>query len=158
MINKKIITNITICSEDELNNDEKKLVELAKKSSRNSYAPYSNFNVGSAVMSYGGKMTMGANQENAAYSACICAERVALSSALNAFPNDPITIIAVAARKGKSFTKFPCTPCGECRQFLFEVEKRFGNNIEIIMYGVDYIYRVESIKDLLPLSFGNEIL
>ncbi|MDD4800449.1 MAG: cytidine deaminase, partial [Proteiniphilum sp.] len=57
-----------------------------------------------------------------------------------------------------AFTTDVITPCGACRQVLLETEKRFKSPIKVLMYSEKGVYVVNSIKDLLPLSFGDEML
>lgn len=132
------------------------LIELAKQATRTSYSPYSNFKVGAAVLMSDGRIFTGSNQENAAYSACLCAERVALlyacANANNAYP----VSIAIAAYKDGDFTEETITPCGECCQVLVEMEKRFGHNIKIYLYGKKGVKKLESSKELLPFAFNLE--
>ena len=129
------------------------LIEKAKQATNTSYSPYSNFKVGAAVRMANGKVFTGSNQENAAYSACLCAERVALLYACaNAGDSYPVSI-AIAAYQNGDFTKNIITPCGECCQVLVEMEKRFSHNITIYLYGKNETKIVKSAKDLLPLAF-----
>lgn len=129
------------------------LIELAKQATSTSYSPYSNFKVGTAVRMSDGRIFTGSNQENAAYSACLCAERVALlyacANAKGAYPAS----IAIAACKNNDFTEEIITPCGECCQVLVEMEKRFGHDITIYLYGKKEVKTLESAKQLLPLAF-----
>lgn len=135
---------------------ESELIELAKQATRTSYSPYSNFKVGAAVLMSDGRIFTGSNQENAAYSACLCAERVALlyacANANNAYP----VSMAIAAYKDGDFTEETITPCGECCQVLVEMEKRFGHNIKIYLYGKKETKTLESAKELLPFAFKLE--
>ncbi len=129
------------------------LIELAKQATCTSYSPYSNFKVGAAVRMSDGKIFTGSNQENAAYSACLCAERVALLYACaNAGTSYPISI-AIAAYKDGDFTEEIITPCGECCQVLVEMEKRFSHNINIYLYGKKETKKLNSTKELLPFAF-----
>lgn len=97
---------------------------------------------------------IGCNQENAAFPAGICAERSAIFSAGAQYPDQPITLLAIAARsKDGEFTKEPVSPCGTCRQVLIENETRFQHPIRILLYGQRCVYIVDSIKQLMPLSF-----
>jgi len=130
------------------------LVVKSMEMTNNSYAPYSGFNVGAAVLLSDGRVVTGCNQENAAFGECICAERVALLSATANFPaNKPVAIAISAFTKG-SFTNEPVTPCGSCREVIAEMERRFSSPIKIIMYGVDYVMVADSVIDLLPFCFG----
>jgi cytidine deaminase len=129
------------------------LIELAKQATTTSYSPYSKFKVGAAVRMSDGRIITGSNQENAAYSACLCAERVALLYACaNANEAYPVSI-AVAAYKDRDFTEEIITPCGECCQVLAEMEKRFGHDITIYLYGNKEVKKLESAKKLLPYAF-----
>lgn len=133
------------------------LIELAKNATKTSYSPYSNFKVGAAVRMANGKVFTGSNQENAAYSACLCAERVALLYACaNAGDSYPVSI-AIAAYQNGDFTENIITPCGECCQVLIEMEKRFGHEITIYLYGKKETKIIKSAKDLLPLAFELEV-
>ena len=129
------------------------LIEKAKQATATSYSPYSNFKVGAAVRMADGRIFTGSNQENSAYSACLCAERVALLYACaNAGDSYPISI-AIAAFQNGDFTTNIITPCGECCQVLVEMEKRFGHNITIYLYGRNEVKKLESAKELLPFAF-----
>lgn len=129
------------------------LIELAKNATKTSYSPYSNFKVGAAVRMANGKVFTGSNQENAAYSACLCAERVALLYACaNAGESYPISI-AIAAYQNGDFTENIITPCGECCQVLIEMEKRFGHEITIYLYGKKETKILRSAALLLPYAF-----
>lgn len=132
------------------------LIEKAKLATSTSYSPYSNFKVGAAVRMADGRIFTGSNQENAAYSACLCAERVALlyacANAEGSYPES----IAIAAHQNGNFTENIITPCGECCQVLMEMEKRFGHNITIYLYGNKETKKLESAKELLPYAFNLE--
>ena len=142
-----------ICVHRNIFQMESKLIELAKLATRTSYSPYSNFKVGAAVLMSDGNIFTGSNQENAAYSACLCAERVALLYACaNANDAYPISM-AIAAYKDGDFTEEIITPCGECCQVLVEMEKRFSHNITIYLYGKKETKTIKSAKELLPLAF-----
>lgn len=132
---------------------ESKLIELAKQATSTSYSPYSNFKVGAAVLMSDGKIFTGSNQENAAYSACLCAERVALLYACaNAGDSYPISI-AIAAYQNGDFTENVITPCGECCQVLIEMEKRFSTKIKLYLIGRNEVKTLESASELLPYAF-----
>ena len=127
--------------------------EHAKNATKTSYSPYSNFKVGAAVRMSNGKVFTGSNQENAAYSACLCAERGALLYACaNAGDSYPVSI-AIAAYQNGDFTENIITPCGECCQVLIEMEKRFGHEITIYLYGKKETKILRSAALLLPYAF-----
>lgn len=130
------------------------LIEKAKQATNTSYSPYSNFKVGAAVRMADGRIFTGSNQENAAYSACLCAERVALLYATaNAGNSSPISI-AIAAQQNGDFTENVITPCGECCQVLIEMEKRFSTKIKLYLIGRNEVKTLESASELLPYAFS----
>lgn len=129
------------------------LIEQAKQATFTSYSPYSHFKVGAAVRMSDGRIFTGSNQENAAYSACLCAERVALLYACANAEGSYPTSIAIAAFQNGDFTENIITPCGECCQVLAEMQNRFGHEITVYLYGKNETKIVKSAKDLLPLAF-----
>jgi cytidine deaminase len=158
MVERQICAKIVFCLLQELPEEEKKLVEVAKKCSENAYAPYSGFKVGAACLLENGEVGIGCNQENAAYPAGICAERTALFHASSVWPDSPVLVLAVAAQNATGFVSDPVAPCGICRQVLLEVEQRFGKPVKVILYGSSEIAVFEKATDLLPMSFGARFL
>lgn len=152
MVEKNITTKIQVINYTELTETEKKLVDLAKEATRNSYTPYSHFNVGAALLLANGEMIKGSNQENAAF-AGICAERSAIYNAGANYPGVDIKMVAIAAFQEGDFVEDPCPPCGVCRQAMLEFEKNSKQPIKVLLIGRDTIYRLDSISSLLPLSF-----
>ena len=152
MTERNITTKVQVLAYNELNQEDKNLVDLAKEATKSSYTPYSHFNVGAALLLDNGVMIKGANQENAAF-AGICAERSACYNAGANYPGVGIKKVAVTAFQNGDFVKEPCAPCGVCRQALLEFEVQAGHPMEVILIGRDAIYRLESIKSTLPLSF-----
>lgn len=151
-------TKIAVYPLAECSDIEKKLIAAAKHATEKSYAPYSNFKVGAALLLENGEIVTGNNQENAAYPSGLCAERVAIFYANSVYPDQKIEAIAIAAWANNTFTKDAITPCGGCRQVLLEAENRFSAPMRILMYSEEGIYVVNTIKTLLPLSFGDEQL
>jgi cytidine deaminase, homotetrameric len=151
-------TKIGVYLLEECSEVEKKLIEAAKSATKNAYVPYSGFRVGAAVLLENGEIIPGNNQENAAYPSGLCAERTAVFFANATYPDQKIEAIAIAAYTMGKFTDDAITPCGACRQVLLEAENRFKSPMKIMMYSTEGIYVVNSIKDLLPLSFGDEML
>lgn len=149
----KIHADIKFCQIDELSSDDRALVETAMEATDNSYSPYSKFRVGAAIKLADGKVIKGANQENAAFSITICAERSAIYAAQAQFPDQPIVCIAIAARNEDGFTHEPVSPCGMCRQAMVEIEQKYSQPIHILLYGKKGIYVMDSISNLMPLSF-----
>ena len=160
-----IDSNVEICinieeaaSPDELSAKEQQVIEEALKAAGDAYAPYSGFRVGAALLLDNGEMVRGNNQENAAYSNGLCAERVAMFNANSNYPEAGIEMIAVAAMKDGAYLEEPVYPCGSCRQALLESENRYKKSIRILMYGQNRIHIAGSVKDLLPLSFDASFL
>ena len=141
---------------DELQTDDRELVEKAIAATNNSYAPYSKFYVGAALRLANGDIVMGANQENAAYPSGLCAERTTLFAANAQYPDQPVVALAIAARKGNRYLARPVSPCGACRQVISGVEERFGTPIRILLYGTEGTHVTEGIASLLPLRFTDE--
>ncbi|MBC8313118.1 MAG: cytidine deaminase [Candidatus Cloacimonetes bacterium] len=121
----------------------KKLISAAKNASKNSYSPYSNFKVGTALLTKSGKIFQGTNVENASFPAGICAERVAVFGAISKGIKD-FEALAIYA-EGK---KFPF-PCGICRQVIAE----FCSNLPIIIAKNETDFVIKNISDLLPSVF-----
>lgn len=140
--------------ESELTGNDRIIIDKAIEATKNSYSPYSRFSVGACVLLADGTTIIGANQENAAYPVGLCAERAAIFAAQSQYPEIPIAAIAIAARdtSGELCHK-PVTPCGSCRQVILEMEQRYSVNVRILLYGTNHVYAINSIKDLLPLSF-----
>ncbi len=139
---------------DELNSKELELVRLAKEATSRSYAPYSNFRVGAAILLSNGEIITGANQENAAYPSGTCAERSACYYAGATYPDAKFEAIAIAARgTDGEFVDEPCSPCGACRQALLQYELLAGKGVKTLLVGRDRIYRLESIRSILPFAF-----
>ena len=139
---------------DELTPEERSLIEQAIEGTNRSYSPYSLFHVGAALKLQNGATYIGCNQENAAFPAGICAERSAIFAAGAQYPDQPVIMLAIAARSREGeFTKEPVSPCGTCRQVLIETETRFQHPIRILLYGQRCVYILDSIKQLMPLSF-----
>lgn len=151
---QEILSSIQVCSLEELNADEQKAVQLALEGTNRSYTPYSRFHVGAGVILNNGQEFIGCNQENAAFPAGLCAERTALYAAGAQYPQEPVKILAIAARgTDNELTEEPVSPCGTCRQVIIETETRFKQPVIILLYGKRCIYRVEGIRQLMPLSF-----
>lgn len=153
-----ILTKIRVYSLDEADESTKKLIEKAKEASLQAYAPYSKYHVGAALRLANGEIIGGSNQENAAYPTGICAERTAIFYANANFSDQPVEAVAIIAHYKDNFVENICTPCGMCRQALLEVENRFKQPIKLYMCSKDQIYEVNSIQEILPLSFGSNKL
>ncbi len=158
------IKKITICYEEyeegeKLLTSDSILIDHAAKALVGSYAPYSNFHVGAALMLDDGKIVSGANQENAAYPSGLCAERVAIFYANSKYHDMAINSLAITV-KAKDFTcDDPISPCGACRQVIAETENRQKKPIRIILTGEKGVTRIfNGIESLLPVMFYEEKL
>ena len=125
------------------------LVEAAWKAWEKAYAPYSNFQVGAALLRSGGGIVAGCNVENAAYPSSMCAERTAIcaAAALGLRPGELSALVVVT----EASTLTP--PCGACRQVLAE----FAEDLPILL--VNRHHRtLHSLADLLPHAFTSRNL
>jgi len=123
------------------------LVRMAIDIRRSAYAPYSNFLVGAALLADDGRVFVGCNVENASYSLCVCAERVAGGTAV-ANGSRKWTTVAVASRGG-------VTPCGACRQWLGE----FGDDLVVLCVDAETkAVTNHLLRDLLPHAFNKSSL
>jgi len=144
---------------DELSEIENELLLKAIEARADAYAPYSEFNVGASVLMGDGSVFTGNNQENAAYPSGICAERVAIWTAMSQLPKGIIKKIVVTASSNKTKVNRPVAPCGSCRQAIAEYEINQDKDIEIFFTGeTGEIVKAHSIKDLLPWLFDNTML
>ncbi|HOJ88472.1 MAG TPA: cytidine deaminase [Pseudothermotoga sp.] len=123
-----------------MNNEE--LIRIAKESMNKAYAPYSEFRVGAVVVTKNGKIFTGCNIENSSYGLTICAERVAIFSAIAAGETQIEKLVVVAD------TIEPVSPCGACRQVMSE----FGD-FEVILANLQGKVTTTKVSDLLPHAF-----
>lgn len=128
---------------------EKELIEKAVKMLEFSYAPYSHFHVGSALLSENDKIFTGCNVENAAYGPSNCAERTAVFKAVSEGERKFKAICIVGGYEGK--IKDYCPPCGVCRQVLREFCQP---DFKIILAKSTEEYKIFTLAELLPESFS----
>ncbi|HEY0328249.1 MAG TPA: cytidine deaminase [Rhodopseudomonas sp.] len=144
----------------ELSDPDRRLIDSARGVSANAYAPYSGFAVGAAVRTKSGKIFTGANLENASYGLGMCAEVAAITAANSANGYD-IEAIAVVGHK---FTpprdaSQVVTPCGRCRQLIFEASQVAGVDVRVFSCSGDLAQIHEAaISELLPDAFGPQNL
>ena len=119
-----------------------KLIAAAKAARKNAYAPYSKYRVGAAILTKSGAVFTGCNVENASYGATICAERNAIGAMVAAGEDAPIAC-AVVTGGAK-----PGSPCGMCRQVLYE----FAADMPIVLVA-DGDRRETTLATLLPDGF-----
>jgi cytidine deaminase len=122
------------------------LIQQALDVRQRAYAPYSRYQVGAAVLTADGDVTVGCNVENASYPATICAERVALTAAI-ARGKNKLAAIAIATANGG-------TPCGICRQVMAEL----GPEMTVYISDEHGNFRVTDVVSLLPDSFNGSDL
>lgn len=134
------------------------LIARARAAALKAYAPYSKFSVGCAIESVDGEIVTGANMENACYRLGICAEISALTAARQAFGLDKVARIAVAGghvAHGALAGNDPVTPCGGCRQAIYEAADLSGLDIEVVSSNGDGTqFLSHTIRQLLPHGFG----
>lgn len=116
----------------------------AEESALASYSPYSSFPVGAALLTGDGRVFAGCNVENASSGLTICAERVAIHSAVASGARDIQMLVVFTP------TTHVVTPCGACRQVLCE----FGGNAKVLSFCSSGESREWSIGELLPEAFG----
>src|SRR5437868_1921678 len=127
---------------------DKALVEAATAVRENAYAPFSNFRVGSALLTDDGRIIAGSNVESASYGLTVCAERVAVWNAIS-HGKRHIDKIAVVAD-----TEDLTPPCGVCRQIIW----KFGGDIPVILGNLNGKSETVQMKDLLPRAFDTKFL
>ena len=121
---------------------DKELIEQALKAQKLAIAPYSNYKVGAAILSEDKEIIIGFNIESKAYPTTICAERVAIFSALTKEKKKFISLAVVTNDQG--------TPCGSCRQIIHE----YAGNIKILIADNKDNYYETTTNNLLPNPFG----
>lgn len=127
--------------------DDDALLLAARQAREQAWAPYSRFQVGAAVRTADGRIFPGCNVENAAYGLCNCAERTALFSAIAAGvrPGQFSALAVVGDTAG------PISPCGACRQVMFELG---GPALRVLLANLRGDQRVTSAAALLPDGFA----
>ena len=133
---------------------KQELVEVAVKMTALSYAPYSHFHVGAALLAKDGTVFTGCNIENAAYGPSNCAERTAIFKAVSEGVRsfEAIAIVGGAENeKGVAEIKDFCPPCGVCRQVMSEF---CGKDFKIILFDGKSSIKEFTLAELLPESFN----
>lgn len=123
-------------------------IKVAKSALKTSYAPYSNYHVGAALVSKSGKIYSGCNIENHGIMS-ICAERVAFTKAISEGEKDFDYIVVCGGKDENNLDN--CLPCGYCRQFITEF---VNENFKIYALGPNNQITPYSISDLLPHNFS----
>ncbi len=127
----------------------RQLLDIALAAREHAYAPYSGFRVGAALLSTDGRVFCGSNMENASYSATICAERAAFSTAISAGARE-FTAIAIAGGKGNE-ADLHVAPCGVCRQVMAEF---CPNGALTVVLGNEQEFKTYPLAELLPMGFN----
>ncbi len=125
-----------------------KLIECARRARENAYAPYSNFKVGAALEARNGRVFAGCNVENATYGLTVCAERVALWKAISEGERE-FSAIAVVSESER-----PASPCGACRQLLWE----FCGDIQVFLANLQGSREIRRMAELFPQPFDRSFL
>ncbi|MBM7623162.1 cytidine deaminase [Sporohalobacter salinus] len=129
---------------------QEKLIKAAINARENAYVPYSEFAVGSAVLTKEGEIYTGCNIENISYSLTNCAERTAIFKAISEEKNTEIIAIAIVAD-----TKHPCVPCGACRQVMIEFG---GRDLKVLMANLSGDTLIKELDELFWGRVNEEIL
>src|SRR4051812_33375471 len=124
------------------------LLAAAARAREFAVAPFSNFQVGAALLTADGQVVTGCNVENATYGLTVCAERVALFKALSD-GHRRFTHVAVVAA-----TTDPTPPCGACRQLLWE----YGGDLEVVLGNLQRETARFKLSELLPFPFDMRLL
>lgn len=142
---------------EDLEDQNKTLVNAAINAASKSYSPYSKFPVGAAVLLDTEEVFVGNNQENLSFPAGTCAERTVINYVHANYPDKKIVKIAITAPKSTS--SLPVTPCGICRQVISEIESVQNHPIQIILHKVEGSTLIfDSSDQLLPLAFEEDNL
>ena len=130
---------------------QKELLREAALAKVNSYSPYSNFRVGSAILLKDGTIVRGTNIENSSYGLSMCSERVCMFNAYSqGFGKDDIVAIAISGD-----TDDYIYPCGACRQVMVEL---LSENCSVFLMNKNDEFKEIKVKKLLPYSFKGDVL
>ena len=127
---------------------DQNLIAAARAAAVHSYSPYSSFAVGAALRFADGSVVTGTNIENASYGMALCAETVAVAKAMADGARGGLEAVAVTGPGAD-----PITPCGRCRQVLYELAALGGSDPDVLCVGPDEVKRVK-LSVLLPEAFG----
>jgi cytidine deaminase len=152
MKEEKLEIKYRIFTLEELNAEDKELIDHAIEMTDYSYSPYSHFKVGCAVRLSTGEIVGGTNQENISYPNGLCAERTALFAA--GTKEGIVSALAISA-KDKNNKLATAFPCGSCRQVMIETEtQRSKKPIKVLIHRQDNtIIQFDSVSSLIPFSF-----
>ena len=128
---------------------DEELINLAREARERSHAPYSNFEVGAALVTTDGRIWTGCNIENSTYSLTVCAERVAIFKAVSEGSREIAKIAVVADTENLT------PPCGCCRQMIWEFA---AEETTVIMANLSGDALKCEVKELLPKAFDASFL
>jgi cytidine deaminase len=141
-------------SATELFLEDQQLLNDAKAAVNTSYAPYSRFHVGCALILENGVIIKGSNQENIAYPSGLCAERVAIFHAGASYPDVPVRTMAITVKAEGYVVDKPIISCGACLQSMSEFELKFNKPMRIILQGeTGNIWVADSLRTFMPFMF-----
>jgi cytidine deaminase len=146
---------MTELSYEQLDAEEKALLDAAEEGLKNSYNPYnSQMLVAAAVRARTGEIIVGSNFANDSSPSNLCAERAAILTA-NSRGSRALTMMAIIGKKFDRAVINPVTPCGECRQVMFETAKIAGTDIPVLCSNSEKtkIFKT-SVNELLPLPYA----
>ena len=144
---------MALISIENLNDRQKHTLSEAVRALDYAYCPYSNYAVGAALMSLDGNVYIGANVENIAFGSTICAERSALVHA-NAHGVREFVYLAIIAKHLKIEESGIVTPCGACRQMLWEFSGQIGKELIVIMSSFDTLQiEISTMEELYPMGY-----
>lgn len=127
----------------------RELIRLAMQARQKSYAPYSGYTVGAALLCNSGNLYLGCNIENAAFTPTNCAERTALFKAVSEGETEFVRIAIVGGKDGQAAAP---SPCGVCLQVMAEFCD--PDTFEIVMAANETDYTVKKLRELLPMQFS----
>jgi len=133
------------------------LFDAAVKATGNSSAPYSGLRVGAALLFDDGTIITGSNFENGAYPVGVCAERAAVYNALSTpgLRGAGVKSMAVVSVRDGESEILEISPCGECRQVLYEFALTTGSTMAILLPGPGgSVVSIHNVADLLPFPFN----
>ena len=130
--------------------NDKDLVKIALEARKKSYAPYSHFHVGAALLCADGTVYTGCNIENAAYGPTNCAERTAFFKAISEGCRVFVKMAIVGGSENDGAVSL-CAPCGVCRQVMMEF---CDKDFQIVLGTIDGVAKTYTLEQLLPEGFG----
>ncbi len=154
MAKKELIVQYTYHNDlNEIDEEGTSILSAAVKIADQAYAPYSDFQVGAAVLLENGEVISGNNQENAAYPSGLCAERVAIFYAGANYPDVAVKAIGIYAKKMNDSGGI-VSPCGACRQAISEYEQKQNQAIRVLLMNRNQeVWEFDELESLLPFSF-----